>query len=1063
MQLAQVPARYAHLATEPWNVDFLSRPGYASWLDSALASQPLHSHERLADYVRARTTSTANGPSASRSSQASQTPSSSFPQPRTASPSHSTFAPPPDAQAPFASQRLHQARQPLAAMNGTNGVDFYDLIDQDQLDTDPSNSFATAFDHSFPSTSAAGTVNGGSPAYYSIPAASHGGASSSLAAYSHAAPYPSATAFTTDSPFHLPHDARSPYYGDSSASSVNPSFFSPPVASNAPHSSTLAIQSQLIQDERDRRNAAMAIPPTSFFNPADSTTNPSKQPSGAVPATTISPAMMTNPQFSTSTSSDPQPVASTSRSPSPSTSSSTIASVPASKKSSSTNGSSKPRTKSSSSSSTSGSTSHAWDLALPEIRSQLTKNRLTRAPASTAQRLLHLLSPFNHAAGPTSTLSHWSDGSDVPPDGRKEVLTEILKNGTEEFWKAWVSEGDRSKPSSSLASKDKDASQSAGVEVLTFWFEGASRGYEGKKDKDKMKEKEVDADERRRRQVEQMTLALVLQVFAKLPLEHRHLAKLAPVAKRVRKIAARGEEGAIKGAATRLYEVWKKIQDDYNASQAGVAGTAAAAKDKKLSSSSADKDKDGAKRKSATAEEAPSKKAKITTSSTTAKKPAAAAPPAPFVAFNPLKDAGLSFTKKKTEPAPSAMQKALSALGKRDGQSGPAKATGPAAVKGANAAGRGASPAAAVVAPVAAAARNEPKKKVKKSVRWRSEEELVAVRYFEKDSAEMEQAFVDGNDGEYNEYGEGMSLMQHFDEVDEMEEAIDWYDPISVEIPETEDFEAFRGTAVSLEAEVQKQREANAMAIDPSAEPPESPGEPPEPASTEPDPDPKMIQLAAELATDDQILREIDAAQASTVPLGGFAANDQIESLLGQLNASGLAASLQALQPPTAPVTPQPPVGGTPAQIDAATLEALRAYNPQQIEHIVATNPTFRGLSLESLGVAGGSAVQQPAATAYGAPAPAFGQPGSSYYNPTTYGPPSAASWQAPAAADAYNGYVPPAASGEAYPDRGVPNMAAPRPPHPHDLARLGKKHPYPCRHFAVGKCRYGEKCMFQH
>lgn len=55
---------------------------------------------------------------------------------------------------------------------------------------------------------------------------------------------------------------------------------------------------------------------------------------------------------------------------------------------------------------------------------------------------------------------------------------------------------------------------------------------------------------------------------------------------------------AVKAAASRLYDKWKKLQDDYNASQQGSSATS-----KKPSSSSSSKDKDPVKRKSASGED----------------------------------------------------------------------------------------------------------------------------------------------------------------------------------------------------------------------------------------------------------------------------------------------------------------------------------------------------------------------------------------------------------------------------------------------------------------------------
>lgn len=142
----------------------------------------------------------------------------------------------------------------------------------------------------------------------------------------------------------------------------------------------------------------------------------------------------------------------------------------------------------------------------------------------------------------------------------------------------------------------------------------------------------------------------------------------------------------------------------------------------------------------------------------------------------------------------------------------------------------------------------------------------------------------------------------------------------------------------------------------------DSPTEPPEYAPSVPDPESKAIPLSADLASDPQVLAEISAAQAAAVPLGGFAANDQIESLLGQLNTSILP------QPQGQASFGQTATG--PDQVDPATLDALKGYDVEQIRLILNSQPAFKGLTVEDLGLApGGAANYAPppaAAQAYG-------------------------------------------------------------------------------------------------
>lgn len=417
----------------------------------------------------------------------------------------------------------------------SSSVDFSDMIDYSALgdDADSNNGYAAALDQSFPSNSNGGggvssapLNNGINSSYptYSMSTDSNGIPSSSLTGYPTQLQNGSYTGSsslnysTISAPFSAPsHETQSPYY--SSTPAIQPSQFFTPQTSNPPPSSTLAMQSQLIQDERNRRNVSATISPAPFYNPP---------PVSQAPSATISPSMITNSQFYSNPTPpvqpqpqpqpppQAQPVASTSRA-----SSASAASPPPAKKSksstSSSSSSSKPRSGSSTPSSSSTSASR-WNKVLPDIRANLTASRLSKAPTSAAQRLLNLLSPFNHVAGPTSTLSDWSDGSDVPPEGRKEVLTELLKYGTDDFWRAWVAEGDNG----------KENAKSGGIEMLSFWFEGASRDMDSKKDKDKMKEKDSGDAERKRREVVQMTLALVLQVSFRFHYLYGYLSRFSP-------------------------------------------------------------------------------------------------------------------------------------------------------------------------------------------------------------------------------------------------------------------------------------------------------------------------------------------------------------------------------------------------------------------------------------------------------------------------------------------------------------------------------------------------------
>ncbi|GAA5839546.1 hypothetical protein JCM3766R1_003575 [Sporobolomyces carnicolor] len=1087
------PRRYAHLATGPWETSFLSNSDYVNWLDSFASTDPIRPHERLVDYVRQRLPQT--------QSSVAHRPQAAFTT-ATSSSSLSNFA---TAPAPFAPFSLLTSGISRHTMNGSTDVDFSDLIDYSALgdDNEASASYAAALDHSFDSTShstdeggRAGTatsasllpgVNAGYPPYSAGP-----NSSSTISGYP-----PSSSAYPTSSssaspsglvygsmnnPYEVVHQPSNPYY--SSTPSLDPSsFFNSQPPNHPSTSSTLAMQSQLIQDERKRRLAAASAAPSavqpSFVNPIPTASAVGAQPSAA---TTISPSMMLHAQNSPATSTvTTQPVASSSRTASP------VVEIPVRKKStSSTSAASKARASTSTAAASSSvSTSvKRWNKVLPDVRANLSANRLQKAPTAAAQKLLHLLSPFQHVGGPSSTLSDWSDGSDIPPEGRKEILTDLLKYAGDDFWQAWVREGDLSSSNSAQSSSSSSSSAaskgvSLGIELLSFWFEGASKSFEAKKEKMKEKDNGTDDAERKRRAVEQMTLVLVLQVFAKLPVTFRHLSALGSVAKRVRKITLKGDE-AVKAAATRLYDRWKKVQDDYNSSQAAASAT----KSNGGTNSSASSSK----------ERGPLKKAKTATgtatnsaaSTTTAKKAPTTFPP---VSTNKV-TANLSFKKKADPVTPpttmNAMRAALAKVKKTDGSS--------AASSGASkptTGGTDVTPTATSTATTGASTATHggtellgKNGKPKKSVRWKPDEELEAIKYIKKAIYDDDETGGDfglrlgeGEEAEENfremEQQEGLSLTLHLEEDEEMEEEIDWYEPFGVVIPDTEDFASLRQEPDSNEFRVQTERESQLMAIDPeSLANVDSPNEPavPDLTSVEPEPESKVIPLSADLASDPKVLAEISAAQAASVPLGGFAANDQIESLLGQLNTSALLPP----PPPSASSAAPPAAMAVPENvIDPATLEALKGYDVDQIRQILDTQPAFRGMTVENLGLANAHAQDEVAGSTPGGAGgypPNVGQG----YNENAHAPPYGSSWGQPnygtpwqpsaPPVDAYNGYVPPSAHGSYGQMHGGNAGGGGLPSQKAALKKGKKRKTLPCKYFQTSRgCDWGDKCSFIH
>ncbi|GAA6018474.1 hypothetical protein JCM10207_000905 [Rhodosporidiobolus poonsookiae] len=1041
--LEAVPQRYRHLVQSTWDVEFLAKPSWVEWLDTQVQHAPLAPGELLVDYVRTRVNSQKDAAAAA-----------AAPAPAPSPPTFSS-APPP-AVAPT-------VQTDYGLLTGDGFDDPLDLNSYAADDPSTTNGFgddAAAFSAAYPVTSSYGAF-----------ASTSGASASPISTYS----TPGALA-----PFsqHLAYSGPITPFTPHSRGSTPTSFG---------QSSTLALQTQLINEERARAQAAAGqnggagvsgsfLQPTTagaFFDP-----RAFQQPPQAT--FTITPAVL---------STSAAPIASTSTSTSPSSSS-------------------KPARSSSSSTSTKRSRtaspvvdsydSSQWTSLLPKIRQHLTPKRLQGAALSTAQQLVKHLALFNHTER-ASTLSPWGDASDVPPEGRAEVLTAALKYAKDDFWRAWLDVGAPSSSASSGAGKGKEKESSAanakgksdGLGVLQYWLDGAGRAYSAaaakdkEKDKDKAEGKKDRERERRRRELEQTTLALVLQALLKLPVAMDHLLVYGSIPKLVKRIAEKAPDGgAVKGAAVQLFTKWMKLQEEARKTAAAAASSSSSAASKRKSD----------------AADAPAKKPKTDDAK---KKPATAALPVKKVALP-------SFT--KTAPAAPA-NPFLAGMKGLQGKSAPAEAKPvlpsakkikPAAAPGG---GRSMSPVEVRKAPVAAAAHAEGAedvkpaanggKKKKKTVRWKPDEELVAIREIEKavyeddeNAREAGARLGEGSDVDANrrdmDMQEGQTLHMHLDE--EMDEDIEFYPPIPITIPDTEDFAFLRQEPVSAELAIQTEREASLMAVDapdadadadPSAEPP-IPGEAPEYAPAEPDAPTKVMLLGKEIADDDSVVRTIALAQAQPravirpayVPFEGtepmpMVNNDQLASILGQLSSSSLdlAGTLQALQP----VQPVQQQARHPA-LDDATLAMFRNYHPEQVDAILRSNPQFAGITLEMLGLAPPAHAQQQQGQGY-APPPAHQAYGQPWQPAGSYAPPAAASsapaWPPqpnytavhahqhapPPGRGAYDGYVPPA----------QPQPAAGGGRGPTLLGPGGKKN-VPCRFWYQPRgCDRGEMCAFRH
>uniref|UniRef100_A0A0K3C6P9 BY PROTMAP: gi/342320596/gb/EGU12535.1/ Proteophosphoglycan ppg4 [Rhodotorula glutinis ATCC 204091] n=1 Tax=Rhodotorula toruloides TaxID=5286 RepID=A0A0K3C6P9_RHOTO len=667
-----------------------------------------------------------------------------------------------------------------------------------------------------------------------------------------------------------------------------------------------------------------------------------------------------------------------------------------------------------------------WLQALPGIRSHLTQRRLTSSPLSSAQKLVGLLSEFSHTDR-SSSASRWGDASDVPPEGRAEVLTALIRYAKDDFWKAWVEVGKVDAANVKGKGKEKDGASQAivsdGLELLQVWLDGASKAFV--KDKDGAKEKERD---RKRKELEQASLALVLQVLAKLPVTIKHLMAYSSIPRRAKRVSDKASDGAVKGAANHLVHKWTKLQESANLSSNGANGSSSAAP----------------KRKSET-NEAPAKKVKTATSTASAASTVKKPVPAPTSAAKALP----SF--KKAAPAPKPddpLARALANLkAAKTFSAGPAVSNAQTTLAKLVGNAKGKKEESGAVS----TAGDEPKKK-KKTVRWKPDEELCMYQMIEAREAATEA--VGGDFHGMMEQQEGMTLHMHYETIDEMEEELDWNEPKDIVLSDDEAFAGLFDPKRTPEVEVQEAREANLMAVDDTTTPPDSPGEAPEETIT-PDEEIRKIQLHEDLSRDDTVLLTIKGAQEAPRAL---ASDEQISALLGQLTANGLAQQLESVQGVlSAQTNPhQPPFGaGAPQpstqQIDENTLAMLRTYPPEQVVNLVRDNPLLQGIDLHALGI-----LAPP--HGYAAPPPVQG------YAPVPH-------------AQTYDGYVPPASYHVPPPNGGADPYSGYRPPggplefvpNPHmrgsgggqkgGLLSAGSKKDVPCKFFRTRNgCDWGSR-----
>lgn len=339
-------------------------------------------------------------------------------------------------------------------------------------------------------------------------------------------PSASATA-RTPSPLSTYTGAVAPFSQLPFGSSIMP--FGSAASYNAPQpgssaaGSSLAMQAAIHQQQR-----------SAFLNPRSVELSATQGPATITPTALTASQLLASASASSSASSTPPPAPPPRKTPTASSSTATAtkkarAASPAASTSASSSGPKKVRAMARSTASPAPSSARSeaspdadpvvlWAQALPDLRSHLTQRRLTSSPLSTAQKLVRLLSAFSHTDR-ASSASRWGDASDVPPEGRAEVLTALIRYAKDDFWKAWLEVGRARGEAEAAGAKGKAKETSAvtivsdGLELLQVWLDGASKAFV--KDKDGAKERERD---RKRKELEQASLALVLQVRFAHPL-----------------------------------------------------------------------------------------------------------------------------------------------------------------------------------------------------------------------------------------------------------------------------------------------------------------------------------------------------------------------------------------------------------------------------------------------------------------------------------------------------------------------------------------------------------------
>ncbi|KDE05538.1 hypothetical protein MVLG_04129 [Microbotryum lychnidis-dioicae p1A1 Lamole] len=680
----------------------------------------------------------------------------------------------------------------------------------------------------------------------------------------------------------------------------------------------------------------------------------------------------------------------------------------------------------------------AWiKMYASQLRDVLANLRTTKTPLVLANRLAKGLSHFSFGnANPQ--LSPWGDQSVIPPSDRLTILTQMLQNGTKEFWNAFAAvPGDE------------------GIKTIKVWFWGASLSCTSVAKKGEEGKMEVESSKGQGRELEG-TLVPILKALNKLPLTINHL-KTYELGKRVRRVDRGSKNKEAVKLARELVNKWQELASSITDSkdEATSKKAASAAIKRKTPDSSSEapvkKLKTVSAGKTVVAEAKKHVADAATTSTRKAPTSTATLVPvkkAPVVVANPLQKmlAQMKFDKKRTSEPPSTSAAAPT----------PSTAFRTLAATTSLAADKIPSELRSTLNPL--------KQRNKKKVHWPlNDVDLNHIRIIENCLDGQRPRKGMGEAGAEDEDIGFESLVRDMNEREgavmtqgaAMEEEITWYEPLFIEVPDTADFSSYHAVVESEEADFQAQREMGRPEYlydesNPEAQM-ESPAEPQLDATAgEDEPETKEMTFSSEMTSDPFVMQAIANAQSLNTPTQGYLQEDQLQSLLGNLvsmqehhHQQPHQLQQHVHQPHTGPSSNALEQTGV---FDEQALAKLRAFDPALIQSIVNQHPQELGMLANELSQRETFPVQ---------------------LKPTPPLPHSMLSWQqqqqqslmsqAPqlTLSDQYNGYVPPGGSSI---DMQASKMKGKK------AGKGAKGKVTKCRFFNTPRgCDMGTKCRFKH